>query len=109
MSDLPSGFRYLGVDWKIIVDTPSLREVGRYAQTDYRHHVVSIDPTWDDTHARQSLHHELMHVAEAGQLDGEGLTTEQIIRMVSPGLFGLLADNPELRRFIWPEVTDGDP
>jgi hypothetical protein len=106
MVSLPSGFRYQGVDWVIVEDVVSLRESGRYAQTDYRRQAVSVDPTWTDAHARQSLLHELMHVVEMGALDERGLTTEHIIHLISIGLFGVLSDNPCLRRFIWPDAAD---
>ena len=101
MPELPKGFRYQGFDWRIEESNALLEGKGQYAETIWREHLVRIGTNVPESQVARSLLHELCHIADNDMLPQDA-PTENIIRVISYGLYAILVDNPELRHFIWP-------
>ena len=102
MADLPDKVTHLGLTWDIVYDTATLDRDGNWGQTRGRRSEIAL--TDDVPHARiaATLLHELLHVVSDSVTNANAPTEDHITALAS-GLFGLLADNPDVRHFIWPE------
>ncbi len=102
MPELPKGFRYQGFDWSIGGDAKKVARNGNNAETDLDKLEIDLDGDRPDSHLAQTLLHELLHVAD-NAFPPDDQTPEPHIRILSQGLYAILTDNPDVRRFIWPE------
>jgi hypothetical protein len=99
---LPSGFRYQGVDWTIVVDDVELASNNNLGTTNPRSREVSIATNYSAEHQSETLLHEVLHVVEQ-VFSPEDHPSESHIRALALGIYALLIDNPDIRHFIWPE------
>ncbi len=107
MTDLPSGFRYQGMDWKIVPADIDLALQSNLGETHHRSFEVKVFRGAPEPHPRQTLLHELMHVTE-NAFTPDDQPSESQIRVLAQGVYAILTDNPDLRHFIWPEESHGD-
>lgn len=101
MTEIPKGFRYQGVDWRIDVSAELSEASKTWGRIVRATNVIQLEPDQASVSIRITLWHEVMHVVGL-VFQQEDEPNERQVRILSEGLFGLLADNPDLRRYIWP-------
>lgn len=79
-----------------------------YGRTHTRTTRMEINPTQAKSQARDTLLHEVLHAIlddVDSPLDDE--KEESVIRAITPGLLGVLRNNPALLTFLLSKETDG--
>jgi len=86
-------------DWKVRF-LPYMDEIGNHGDTDFDKKEIRIDSTMISANKKETLLHEILHVCleDSGHMD-EALE-EKVIRIISPRLIHILAENADLRDYI---------
>lgn len=99
MTEIPKSIHYRGIDWPIVERNELLQAERRWGATNFGEHEVQLDTSKHDTHIRQTLLHEILHMATEAFPEGD--PSEMTISQMAYNLFGLLQDNPQLRDYLW--------
>jgi len=104
---MPRSFQYYSMRWTINPDHKLIDEMG-LTERDHAHISITNDPRIPDEMLRETLLHELLHVVldntlplSAGLNNNAEDIEENLIRVVSPRLFHLFNENPELLHYIF--------
>lgn len=104
--NIPNTIKYQGMSWEIAESDPITHEANSYGTTHHHRQKIFIEPTETQQKKEAVLIHELMHViwVSAGlhlrydekEANYKGLE-EQIVTVMSNGLYAVLKDNDLLK------------